>query len=113
MWACKRVVLFIAAIDLVNQYSEELGVKRRYLEISLYVHFCLLRNSENSSGSLGGNRKPCEYLSSYRNGDFTKEAILFWPCWWKSKTWDRCVVVNDICITFGYESLGLGGVGGF
>lgn len=39
LWACKRVVLFIAAVDLVNHYSEELGVNRRCLEISLYVHF--------------------------------------------------------------------------
>lgn len=42
MWACKLFLLFfIAAVDLLKLYSEELGVKRRWLEISLYVHFCL------------------------------------------------------------------------
>lgn len=33
----------IAAVDLLKLYSEELGVKRRWLEISFYVNFCLLK----------------------------------------------------------------------
>lgn len=94
---------------MLKRYSEELGVKRHWLEISLYVHFCLLKDYENSSGSLGGNGKT-EHLSSYRNDLQRQRIVLAMLVGFRDL--DHCLVVNDICITL-VMTLWVGWGGGF
>lgn len=68
------LLFFIAAVEMLILCSEELGVKRRWLEISLYVHFCLERYKNSLGGGEGTERKT-EHLSSCRNGVFKKAPI--------------------------------------
>lgn len=87
---------FIAAVDLLTLYSEELGVKRHRLEISFYVHICLFKDYENSLGSLwGGMEKPCERLSSYRNGDSQRQDFVL-AMLAGFRHLDHCLVVTDV-----------------
>lgn len=53
--------------------------------------------------------KPCEHLSSYRNGDLQRQDFVL-VVLAGFRDLDHCLVVNDICITLVMKLLG--GVGG-
>lgn len=100
------MLFFIAAVDLLILCSEELGVKRRWLEISLYVHFCLERY-KNSSGGGGGKPSICLVTGMVilKRHRFVLAVLVGF------RDLDHCLVVNDICITL-VMTLGWVGWGG-